>query len=337
MSRPSPPPTAERILDLLRSAGAAVPGPELARATGVSRAAVWKHVHRLIGQGYRIARLRGAGGYRLEETPDRLLPAEIHARLATVRIGRVVHHFETIDSTNRHAMELARRGAAEGEVVVAEGQTRGRGRLGRSFFSPPGVSLYASVILRPPLPPARAPLITLVAGLAVAETVERHAAVRPALKWPNDVLLGGKKIAGILTEMESEADRVLYVVCGPGVNLNVPARAFPPALRPIATSILAATGRRVDRRQFAADLFAALERRYDEFVARGFGALRDDWEAYSCLGGAHVAVEGSGERAAGTVLGVDDDGALRLRTAGGEARRVISGEVTIAKRPPRRR
>jgi BirA family biotin operon repressor/biotin-[acetyl-CoA-carboxylase] ligase len=176
------------------------------------------------------------------EAPQRLLPAAIAAQLRTRRIGRVVHHFDSIDSTNRHAMELARGGAGEGEVVMAEAQTAGRGRLGRSFFSPAGLSFYGSIILRPAVAPARAPQITLVAGLAVAEAVEKHGGMRPGLKWPNDVRLGALKVAGILTEMESEGDRLLQVVCGPGVNLNVPAEAFPPDLRAIATSILAATG-----------------------------------------------------------------------------------------------
>jgi BirA family biotin operon repressor/biotin-[acetyl-CoA-carboxylase] ligase len=227
---PEKPSTADRILEILRRSDGPVPGPQIARKVNISRAAVWKHVHRLIDRGYGIASAK-PGGYQLQETPDRLLAAEIYPLLTTRRIGRVIHHFETIDSTNRRAMELARSGAAEGEVVLAEAQTKGRGRLGRSFFSPPNVSLYASLILRPRIPPALAPQITLVAGLAVAMAVERHGAVRPGLKWPNDVLLGSLKVAGILTEMESEADRVLHVICGPGVNLNVPAGAFPPELR----------------------------------------------------------------------------------------------------------
>jgi BirA family biotin operon repressor/biotin-[acetyl-CoA-carboxylase] ligase len=321
--------TARALLDLLRGAET-LSGPEIARQLGISRAAVWKHVHHLIDDGYAISSDRRSG-YRLRKAPDRLLPAEIGARLRSGRIGRIVHHRETIDSTNRLAMELARRGAAEGEVVIAEAQTGGRGRLGRSFFSPAGVSLYASIILRPPIPPAIAPEVTLVAGLAVAETVERHGDVRPGLKWPNDVYLGPLKVAGILTEMESEADRVLFVVCGPGVNLNVRQADFPAAIRGIATSILAATGRRVDRIAFAADLFASFERAYDEFLEGGFAALRERWESYSILSGREVMVEGTGEPVSGTVVGIDDHGALRLASTSGEVSRIVSGDVTLAK------
>src|SRR6266542_2395131 len=229
------------------------------------------------------------------QEPARLLPAEIARHLATRRIGRVIHHFDSIDSTNRHAMELARRGAAEGEVVVAEAQTAGRGRLGRSFFSPEGLSFYGSIILRPEISPVRAPQITLVAGMAVADAVEKHAGTRPGLKWPNDVRLGPMKVAGILTEMESEANRVLYVVCGPGINLNVPSAEFPPELSTVATSILAATGRRVDRAAFAADLFGSFERLYDEFLSRGLVRLQERWNGYSVLNGAWVSIEGAGE------------------------------------------
>ncbi|MEA2627208.1 MAG: BirA family transcriptional regulator [Candidatus Binatota bacterium] len=321
--------TARTLLDLLRG-GETLSGPDIAGRLGISRAAVWKHVHRLIDDGYAISSDR-RDGYRLDQAPDRLLPAEIGARLVTGRIGRTVHHRETIDSTNRLAMELARRGAAEGEVVIAEAQTGGRGRLGRSFFSPAGVSLYASMILRPPIAPAIAPEITLVAGLAVAETVERHAGARPGLKWPNDVYLGPLKVAGILTEMESEADRVLFVVCGPGVNLNVRQDDFPPAIRGIATSILAASGRRVDRVAFAVDLFASFECAYDEFLDGGFAALRRRWESYSILNGREVTIEGIGAPVAGTVVGIDDHGALRLASARGEVSRIVSGDVTLAK------
>ncbi|MGH7898012.1 MAG: biotin--[acetyl-CoA-carboxylase] ligase, partial [Candidatus Binatia bacterium] len=218
--------TGERILEILRTTPRPVGGPELAERLNVSRAAVWKHVRRLVAAGYRISSDK-VGGYRFEDRSTRLLPAEITRQLTTKRIGRVIHHFDAVDSTNRWAMDLARKGAAEGEAVIAESQTAGRGRLGRSFFSPASVSYYGSLILRPSLPPARAPQITLLAGLAVAETIERHAGMRPGLKWPNDVHLGGLKVSGTLTEMESEADRVLYVVTGTGVNLNLPQAEFP--------------------------------------------------------------------------------------------------------------
>jgi BirA family transcriptional regulator, biotin operon repressor / biotin---[acetyl-CoA-carboxylase] ligase len=325
--------TARRILEILheaRGAGGAVSGPDIARRLGISRAEVWKHIETLVAQGYEIAR-DNVAGYRLESVTPRLVPAEIARRLTTERIGRIVHHFDSIDSTNRHAMELARRGAREGEVVLAEAQTAGRGRLGRTFFSPAGVSLYGSIILRPAIAPARAPQVTLVAGLAVAETIEHHAGSRPGLKWPNDLHLGGRKVAGILTEMEAEADRVLHVVCGPGVNLNVPADDFPADLASIATSVLATTGRAVDRVAFAADLFASFERHYDTFLAGGLRPLQDLWNSYSVLTGRFVTVEGGGATLEGKVLGIDDEGGLLLERRGGKVARAIAGDVTLKK------
>ena len=327
---PEPSSTADQVLAMLRAAPKGVSGPEIARRLGISRAAVWKHVQRLGAQGYRIAS-DNAAGYRLEAPSTRLLPAEIAHHRTARRIGKVVHHFDSIDSTNRHAMQLARDGAAEGEVVVAESQTSGRGRLGRSFFSPAGVSFYGSIILRPPIAPARAPQITLVAGLAVAEAIERHAGMRPALKWPNDVQLGGLKVCGILTEMEAEADRVLHVVCGPGVNLNVAPDDFPPELRTIATSVLATIGRAVDRAAFAADLFAIFERHYDDFIAGGLARLRERWNSYSLLTGRWVTVEGGGEPLEGKVLGIDEEGALSLEGRDGKVSRAIAGDVTLKK------
>ena len=323
--------TGQQILEILRTAPGAMSGPELAERVSVSRAAVWKHVRRLIAEGYHISANKAAG-YRFEDRSPRLLPAEITRQLTTSRIGRVIHHFDTIDSTNHWAMELARQGAAEGEVVIAEAQSAGRGRLGRSFFSPAGKSFYGSIILRPEIPPARAPQITLVAGVAAAETLERHAFTRPGLKWPNDVRLGPRKVVGILTEMEAEADRVLHVVCGIGVNLNVPAAEFPRELREIATSVLAATGRRVDRAAFAADLFRSFERLYDEFLRSGLERLRERWDSYSILTGEEVRVEGSGEVLSGRVLGIDGDGALRLETESGEVVRAIAGDVTLKRK-----
>jgi BirA family transcriptional regulator, biotin operon repressor / biotin---[acetyl-CoA-carboxylase] ligase len=322
--------TGERVLEILRTAPGPVSGPELAERLNVSRAAVWKHVRRLVAEGYRISSDKIAG-YRFEDRSRRLLPAEITRQLTSKRIGRVIHHFDSIDSTNRQAMELARSGAAEGAVVIAESQTAGRGRLGRSFFSPAGVSYYGSIILRPGIPPARAPQITLLAGLAVAETIERHAGMRPGLKWPNDVHLGSLKVSGTLTEMESEADRVLHVVCGTGVNLNVPAAEFPSELRGIATSVLAASGREVDRVAFTADLWASFERLYDEFLRSGLAPLRERLDSYSILTGRQVRVESSGEVLAGRVLGIDGEGALRLEAEGGEVLHAIAGDVTLKK------
>jgi len=318
------------VVDLLGNAAAGLSGTEIGRQIGISRAAVWKHVSHLRRNGYRI---EGAPsrGYRLVGIPDRLSPTELSGKLSSKVLGRVVHYEEEVDSTNRLAREVARAGAVEGTVVIADTQTAGRGRLGRSWFSPPSVNLYLSVVLRPDIPPARAPQLALVAAGAVAASIEEVAGIRPAIKWPNDVILHGRKVAGILTEMDSEADRVVFAIVGVGVNLNVSAETLARALPGTATSLAAATGRSVDRVAFAARLLAELEQRYSCYLTQGFGALRKEWESYSCLTGHEVTVTGPEGRRQGQVIGVDQGGALCLRGAGGRTIRVLAGDVTLSK------
>ena len=266
------------IVELLRRAPDGLSGAAIGRELRLTRAAVWKHVSQLRRAGYEIVGTPSRG-YRLLSGPDRLSAAEIRPHLTGDVLGREIHWAETVDSTNTWARHLARAGALEGTVAIAEGQTAGRGRLGRRWFSPPGVNVYMSVVLRPPLPPARAPQLTLVAGSAVAATIAAIAGVRPALKWPNDVLLAGAKVAGLLTEMDSEADRVAFVVLGIGVNLNAPADELRQAVGIPATSILATTGRAVGRAAFVGRLLAELEGRYRRYLAEGFATLREEWEA----------------------------------------------------------
>jgi len=259
--------------------------------------------------------------------PDRLGPAELAPHLRGT--WRRIHWFEETDSTQRVARDLAREGAPEGTVVIAERQTSGRGRLGRQWHSPPGLNLYCSIVLRPPLAPGAVPQLALVAGAAVAAAVAEEAGARPAIKWPNDVLVDGRKVAGILVEMDSEMERVYHVIAGIGVNLNTPASSFPRELRAKATSLLAATARRVDRAAFTGRLLAALEARYGRFLSAGFESVRAEWEGFSCLTGTEVRVAGPEGDVGGRVLGVDSDGALRLARPDGGVVRVVAGEVTV--------
>jgi BirA family biotin operon repressor/biotin-[acetyl-CoA-carboxylase] ligase len=317
---------AERIVGWLRGARAPLSGEELAQRLGCSRAAVWKHVAALRRQGYGIT-ARRAQGYTLATQPDLLGPAELAPHLTGT--WRRIEWLAETDSTQRVARDLARRGVPEGTTVIAEAQTAGRGRLGRTWHSPAGLNLYCSVVLRPPIAPVLVPQIALVAGVAVAATIREATGLAAAIKWPNDVLVGGRKVAGILTEMEAEMERVRHVIAGIGVNLNTPRTAFPPALRRKATSLLLATGRRVERAGFAGRLLAALEARYGRYLALGFAAMRSEWESYSCLTGQTVRVAGAEGEVVGRVRGLDADGALRLEGRGGRALRVVAGEVTV--------
>ena len=316
----------ERIVAWLRASTAPLSGEELARRLGCSRAAVWKQIGALRRLGYRIE-ARHAHGYALAGAPDRLGPAELEPHLAGR--WRDIRWLAETDSTQRVARELARAGAAEGTVVIAEAQTAGRGRLGRTWHSPRGVNLYCSIVLRPPLPPAAVPQVALVAGVAVAAALAEMPGLAPRVKWPNDVLIDGRKVAGILTEMEAEVERVHHVILGIGVNLNAPRAAFPPELRERATSLFLATGRRVDRAAVTGRLLAALEARYGRFLEGGFEAVRAEWESYSCLTGTDVRVASAEGEMAGRVLGLDTDGALMLARPDGTSTRIVAGEVTV--------
>ncbi len=319
---------AERILAWLRSASTPLSGEDIAARLGISRAAVFKHVEALRARGYAIA-AGPAQGYVLTATPDRVDATELGPHLTGA--WRRIEWRETADPTQQLALALARDGAEEGTLVVAEAQTAGRGRLGRTWHSPSGKNLYCSIVLRPPLTPAGVPQLALVAGLAAARAIETIG-LHPRIKWPNDVLLDGRKAVGIITEMEAELEQVRVVVLGIGVNVNVAVDDFPPDLRDRATSLALASGRRIDRVRFTAALIGALERDYRRFLDDGFRALRAEWEARSALAGCDVTARTPDGDVTGVVAGVEDDGALRLVDATGTVRRVVAGEVTLRAR-----
>jgi BirA family biotin operon repressor/biotin-[acetyl-CoA-carboxylase] ligase len=315
----------ERLLRALEG-GRWCSGADLATALGVSRAAVWKRIARLRSSGYDIEAQAGRG-YRLRSTPDRLLPHEVSRHLEPGKLRFEIIHRDEIDSTNLLASELARKGAAEGTAVVAEAQTAGRGRLGRSWCSPAGRNLYLSLVLRPALPPAAVPQVTLMAAVSVARTIEEAGASPAGIKWPNDLQLDGRKVAGILTELEAESERVHFVVLGIGVNLNMVRGDFPRELRETATSLRIATGQAVDRRRFAGRLLSHLAQDYETFLRGGFTALRSEYQRHHVLSGRRVTVGGA-VSVSGVVRGVAPDGALLLETSRG-TERVLAGEVTL--------
>jgi BirA family biotin operon repressor/biotin-[acetyl-CoA-carboxylase] ligase len=328
---------AARVLEALRGAAGAAPcsGGALAERLGVSRAQVWKHVEALRRRGYEIEGAPG-GGYRLAAVPDRLYPEEIGAGLATRWLARRLEWLETTDSTNRVAHELAREGAPHGTAVVAEGQTAGRGRQGRSFFSPPYLNLYTSIVLRPALTLAEAPTAILAAGVAVAETIAAEVGEPGAveLKWPNDVLLGGRKASGILMELVAEATRVGTLVLGIGVNLNVPRESFPAEFAASATSLRSHLGRPVPRADFARRLYGTLEDVLELHAARGFAALRPRFDRFYRMAGRRITVSEPGRAGfPGVALEPDGDGALRVQRDDGSVVRVLAGDVTLSGGP----
>lgn len=317
----------EIVLAFLAEAGDEfLSGEAISDKLGLSRAAVWKHVNALRAQGYRIDAIP-ARGYRLVEIPDRLGELELRPLLNTHDLGQALHWFAEVGSTNDVAKRLADEGAAHGAVVVAEAQTAGRGRRGRVWASPAGRNVYLSVVLRPDLPPSRAAELTLLASVALCQAV-RQAGVPAGIKWPNDLLAGGRKLAGILTELATDPDRVQWLVLGIGVNVNIREDELPGELRAIATSLAIERGESVPRTLFAAAVLSALEEWLDRHAEEGFPPVREAWKAMSDTLGREVRVRSSDRNLEGVAEDVDDGGALLIRTAAG-LERVLAGDVEM--------
>lgn len=247
--------------------------------------------------------------------------------LKTSFIGRPLCFYSKINSTNTAAYSLALNGASEGTAVVADCQEEGRGRLGRRWVSPKGVNIYTSIVLRPDIPPAKAPQLTLLAGVAAAETISEYLKKRPSLKWPNDVLLNSKKAAGILIEMSSDKGRINFIIMGIGVNLNMTKDMLPPELKRSATSLKQEGGINVSRTKFLSALYLTIERWYETYLKEGFTPVSKEWEKYSNLAGRFVKINAIDREIEGTALTIDDNGYLIVRETTGEIARIVSGEV----------
>lgn len=314
------------ILRLLKGMdGGYLSSARLSAQLGISRAAIWKQISVLREQGYVIDALPSKG-YRLGAGPDRLFSEEIQAGLRTTIIGTEIVYFTETDSTNHRAALLAAAGAVDGTVIVAEAQSAGKGRLGRRWTSPAGVNLYLSIILRPDIVPRAAPLLTFLSSLATARTIELESGLRPTVKWPNDVLLHGAKVAGLLNEMNAETERVNYVILGIGVNLNMTQEQFPDDLRSPATSLALALQRPVDRVRFCRRLLSEIDTLYRDYPA-GQEAILAGWLDYFDLFGKKVAIEEPSRTIIGVVTGVAVDGALLLALEDGSSERILAGDV----------
>ena len=325
----SPAASSERVLSLLQERkDSFVSGAELSRMMDISRSAVWKQITALRNLGYEIA-AEPSKGYRLESAPDALLPAEIRQGLQTEVVGSKIICLQETVSTNTVAFRMAEDGAPEGTTVVADSQTGGKGRLGRVWASPPGVNLYCSVILRPPIQPMTAPQLTFLSVVALARAIERLTPVSPRIKWPNDILIEGKKVAGLLNEMSAETDKVNFVVLGIGVNLNMTTDQFPADLRHPATSLFIESGIKVRRTDFARCLLQELDAVYGVFLRDGYGPVRREWLERSRLAGESVTVSDNGRMTSGKVLGIDEYGALLLEREDGSMLQVLAGDVRL--------
>jgi BirA family transcriptional regulator, biotin operon repressor / biotin---[acetyl-CoA-carboxylase] ligase len=319
---------AGRILEMLRHQEAPLSGAEMSKTLGISRSAVWKHIKTLRREGYRIE-AKPASGYRLVGVPSHPTPWEIQAGLGTAHIGKRIYTFSQASSTNEVAFRLALKGAEEGEVVLAESQTEGKGRMGRPWESPAGLNIYLSIILRPRIVPSKTPLITLMAAVACAEAMDEVAGLLPAIKWPNDLLLERKKLGGILTEADMELDRINFVVVGIGINVNMTRSSFPSSIKDTATSLQEALGREISRIALTQAILRHMEQWYQR-LGQGRGEeITRRWKELALIEGQQIEVTSLGEVVRGTALDIDEDGALLVQTDNTTIRRIVAGDVTL--------
>lgn len=321
-------PVASKILLHLQSAGGFVSGESLREELHMSRSAVWKHIGALRTAGYAIEAQSGRG-YRLERLTGVPVAEEVSPLLDTVSFGRNLHFLERVDSTNLRARSIARDGAAEGTVVVADSQSGGRGRMSRSWISPAGMNLYCSIVLRPPVPSFRVPEIPLVAAVALHEAVVGECpGIDLSIKWPNDIVVAGRKLCGILCEMESEADCTHFVVVGFGLNVNLD--PVPDELQGIATSIVLETGQTMSRARLLASVLNRFERLYLEWCREeNLSFLLPRLEAHAWLRGRELQIEQFNRVLVGTEAGLSPQGHLLLRSADGTIVPVSSGEAHL--------
>ncbi len=327
------PGTTDRRIDellalLADNAMIVISGAKIAREIGETRLTVWRWIQKLRSLGVRV-KGHPRTGYQIEEVPDILAPTLLRRRLHPGPLGKRVYHFFKVDSTNSVAMTLGVRGEPHGTVVIAEEQTAGRGRAGHAWHSEKTNGIYMTVLLRPPISPQQAPLITLVAGLAVREAILEQTGLAPDLRWPNDLLFGHKKFCGILTEMNAEQDQIHFVAVGIGINVNHD--RIPAELSKIATSLRIETKHLQSRIEIVARLLRHLDSYYNRFVTEGPEAIVARFsEVSSYAYGKRVRIETASETYTGTTEGLEPSGLLRVRRDDGRVLPVIAGTLTEA-------
>ncbi|HZG60243.1 MAG TPA: biotin--[acetyl-CoA-carboxylase] ligase [Anoxybacillus sp.] len=321
--------TRRKLLELFSQAkGDFISGQKISEILGCSRTAVWKHIEDLRKEGFELEAVRRLG-YRITKTPDKITANEIQFGLETEVLGRHIYYEEEVTSTQKIAHKLAYEGAPEGTLVVAERQTAGRGRLARTWFSPKGTGIWMSLILRPAIPPQKAPQLTLLAAVAVAQGIQEVTGLIPDIKWPNDILINGKKAVGILTELQAESERIHSVIIGIGINVNQQAEQFPEEIQQIATSLALEKGERINRAELIKAILLKLETLYRQYLQHGFLPIKLLWESYSVSIGKEIIARTPSGTMKGKALGITDEGVLMLETADGEIHHIYSADIEV--------
>jgi BirA family biotin operon repressor/biotin-[acetyl-CoA-carboxylase] ligase len=311
-----------KIIHFLKTADGYLSGEEISRNIKISRAGIWKYIQELREHGYDIVAVPHLG-YRLITSPDKLLPAEIQFGLGTKTLGRDVRYFDSVASTMDVAFALGVEGASEGTVVCSESQTKGKGRLGRNWISPKSKGIYMSVILRPQLMPADLTQLTLLSAVALCEAVKKFCDVPAKIKWPNDILVHNKKLAGILTESSAEMDRVRFVVIGIGINVNMPLSQLPPN----STSIKNETGKKSSRIILMQEILRSLEQWYFTLGKKGFVPVITRWKELSSTLGRRVRLVDPSGDVEGEAVDLDQYGGLIIRGKNGVKVKRMNGDV----------
>lgn len=322
----------EKILNILRNnTDSHVSGEELCKFAGISRAAIWKHMEKLRDEGYEIEASPHLG-YRLISIPDSLIPSEVKWKLKTRVIGKDIISYRKVDSTNNVAYGLAEKGMKEGLCVLAEEQAKGKGRHGRHWISPSKGGIYLSIILRPEIAPNEIPQVTLLAAVAVAKAVRESTGLAATIKWPNDILVNGRKVCGILTEMKAEQDKVDFIIVGIGLNVNTPARSLPKGASSLREELdhMKAEGN-LSRIEITKKILEKLEEYYSKLKVEGFKPIMEEWKHLSAMLGSRIKVVLTNRTFEGQAHNLDPDGALVVRLDSGVLQKVSSGDIVMVR------
>lgn len=317
-----------KMLDAFTKSGDEfVSGQHLADVLNCSRTAVWKHIEELRKEGFILEAVKRRG-YRIIKAPEHFGADEIRFGLQTEKLGRNIHYEESVGSTQKIASRLVLEGAPEGTIVIAEEQVAGRGRMDRSWHSPKYTGIWMSVILRPNIPPQKAPQLTLMTAVAVVQAME-EAGLHPQIKWPNDILLNGKKATGILTELQADADRIQAVIIGIGINVNQKLEDYPEELQAIATSMSIEAGKDLDRAKILQQVLYHLEKLYTLYLEKGFLPVKLLWESYAITIGKTITAKSITQTIHGKALGINEEGVLLIEDEKGELHHIYSADIEL--------
>ncbi|WP_042457784.1 bifunctional biotin--[acetyl-CoA-carboxylase] synthetase/biotin operon repressor [Neobacillus dielmonensis] len=319
----------KKLLDAFTQAGEQfLSGQHLAEVIGCSRTAVWKHIEELRKEGFELEAVRKKG-YRILKTPEKITADEIRLGLTTQFIGKNIHYQESVESTQLIAHKLTAENVSEGTVVIAEEQLSGKGRLNRKWHSPKYTGIWMSLILRPNIALNKAPQLTLLTAVAIVQAIEEVTGLTPVIKWPNDILINGRKVTGILTELQAEADRIHSIIVGIGINVNQKLEDFPVELQSTASSLYIESGKTISRSALIRSIFSCFERLYLLYLKQGFYPIKVLWEGYAVSIGNVIKARTLTNVIEGKALGITDEGVLLLEDLSGTIHHVYSADIEI--------